>query len=213
MFSFLSLVVQMVKHLSTMRETRVRSLGPEDPLEKEMATPSSTIAWKIPWMEKPGRVQSMGSQRVGHDWAISLQLVPLLLVLLSPSKTFTHMSNYLLKTLLWSLNVSQQGSIKRSSQIIPDNLNSLALHSRFFNVAGFVSFKLNRVKLVCFTTFVSVLCLCPLHWNIEISNQILPFLQGLAWKPLPQASHLASTTHVACCRLPTQGFVTAWAKE
>ena len=60
-------MAQMVKHLSTMRETRVRSLGPEDPLEKEMATPSSTIAWKIPWMEKPGRVQSMGSQRVGHD--------------------------------------------------------------------------------------------------------------------------------------------------
>ena len=60
-------MAQMVKHLSTMREPRVRSLGPEDPLEKEMATPSSTIAWKIPWMEKPGRVQSMGSQRVGHD--------------------------------------------------------------------------------------------------------------------------------------------------
>ena len=60
-------MAQMVKHLSTMRETWVRSLGPEDPLEKEMATPSSTIAWKIPWMEKPGRVQSMGSQRVGHD--------------------------------------------------------------------------------------------------------------------------------------------------
>ena len=50
-----------------MRETRVRSLGQEDPLEKEMATHSSTLAWKIPWSEKPGRLQSMGSQRVGHD--------------------------------------------------------------------------------------------------------------------------------------------------
>ena len=62
-----SLPGQMVKHLSTMRETRVQSLGWEDPLEKEMAIHSSTIAWKIPWTEEPGRLQSMGSQRVGHD--------------------------------------------------------------------------------------------------------------------------------------------------
>ena len=65
----------MVKRLSTMRETRVRALGWEDPLEKEMATNSSTIAWKIPWTEEPGRLQSMGSQRVGHDWANSLHLL------------------------------------------------------------------------------------------------------------------------------------------
>ena len=58
---------QMVKRLSMMRESRVRSLGWEDPLEKEMAIHSSTIAWKIPWTEEPGRLQSMGSQRVGHD--------------------------------------------------------------------------------------------------------------------------------------------------
>ena len=57
----------MVKRLSTMRETRVRALGWEDPLEKEIATNSSTIAWKIPWTEEPGRLQSMRSQRVGHD--------------------------------------------------------------------------------------------------------------------------------------------------
>ena len=57
----------MVKCLSTMRETRVQSLVWEDPLEKEMAIHSSTIVWKIPWTEEPGRVQSTGSQRVGHD--------------------------------------------------------------------------------------------------------------------------------------------------
>ena len=62
-----SLVAQTVKRLSTMQETRVRALGWEDPLEKEMAIHSSTIAWKIPWTEEPGRLQSMGSQRVGHD--------------------------------------------------------------------------------------------------------------------------------------------------
>ena len=57
-------LAQMVKNL---QETWVRSLGQEDPLEKEMATYSSTLAWKIPWTEEPGGLQSMGSQRVGHD--------------------------------------------------------------------------------------------------------------------------------------------------
>ena len=67
-----SLVAQAVKRLPTMRETRVRSLGREDPLEKEMATHSSILAWKIPWTEELGWLLSMGSQRVGHDWATSL---------------------------------------------------------------------------------------------------------------------------------------------
>ena len=62
-----SLVAQMVKCLPRMRKMQVRSLGQEDPLEKEMATHSSTLAWKIPWTEEPGRQQSMGSHRVGHD--------------------------------------------------------------------------------------------------------------------------------------------------
>ena len=61
-----ALLAQKVKHLSTVRETWVRSLGREDLLEKEMAIHSSTIAWKIPWTEEPGRLQSMGLQRVGH---------------------------------------------------------------------------------------------------------------------------------------------------
>ena len=66
-----SLVAQAVKRLSTMWETWVPSLGREDPLEKEMATHSSAIAWKIPWTEEPGRLKSMGSQRVGHDFTSS----------------------------------------------------------------------------------------------------------------------------------------------
>ena len=61
-----------VKHLPATWETWVRSLSREDPLEKEMATHSSTLAWKVPWMEEPGRLQLMGSERVGHDWATSL---------------------------------------------------------------------------------------------------------------------------------------------
>ena len=62
-----SLVAQRLKRLPPMWETWVRSLGREDPLEKEMVTHSSTLAWRIPWTEKPGRLQSTGSQRVGHD--------------------------------------------------------------------------------------------------------------------------------------------------
>ena len=60
-------MAQMVKRLPTMRETQVQFLDWEDSLEKEMATHSSTLAWKIPWTEEHGRLQSMGSQRVGHD--------------------------------------------------------------------------------------------------------------------------------------------------
>ena len=67
-------MAQMVKRLLATWETWVQSLGQEDPLEKEMATHSSTLAWKIPWMEEPGRLQSMGSQRVGHNRVTSLSL-------------------------------------------------------------------------------------------------------------------------------------------
>ena len=62
-----SLVVQMVKHLPIVQETRVQSLGWEDPPEKEMATHSSILAWRIPRTKEPSRPQSMGSQRVGHN--------------------------------------------------------------------------------------------------------------------------------------------------
>ena len=89
-YTVASLVAQRLKHLRGMQETQVPSLGWEDSLEKEMATHSSTLAWRIPWREEPGRLQSMGSQRVGHDWATSrhdtvkhilnliTQLIPLL---------------------------------------------------------------------------------------------------------------------------------------
>ena len=61
------MVVHMVKNLPAMQETQVQSLGQEDPLEKGMAAYSSILAWRIPWMEESVRLQSMGSQRVGHD--------------------------------------------------------------------------------------------------------------------------------------------------
>ena len=62
-----SLMAQLVKNLPAMQEIQVQSLGWEDLLEKEMATHSSILAWRIPWTEDPGGLQSMGSQRVGHD--------------------------------------------------------------------------------------------------------------------------------------------------
>ena len=79
-------MAQRVKHLPTMPETRVQSLGREDLLVKEMATCSSVLAWKIPWMEESGRLRSMGSQRVEYDRAISLSLS--LLLLLQPGTGF-----------------------------------------------------------------------------------------------------------------------------
>ena len=72
---FKSFLAQRLKHLPAMRETWVLSLGQEDPLEKEMATYSSILAWRIPWREESGGLQSMGWQRVGHDWATSLSVI------------------------------------------------------------------------------------------------------------------------------------------
>ena len=75
-------MAQRLKSLPGMLESQVPSLGREDPLEKEMTTHSSTLAWRIPWREEPGRLQSMGSLRVGRDWATSLScyMIPLLLL-------------------------------------------------------------------------------------------------------------------------------------
>ena len=71
-----SLEGQTIKNLPAIWETQVRSLGREDPLEKEMATHSSILAWEISWTEKPGRLQFMGSQRVRHDLVTNLTVSP-----------------------------------------------------------------------------------------------------------------------------------------
>ena len=67
----------MVKNLPAMQEIRVQSLDQEDPLEKEMATHSSILAWRIPWTEEPGRLHSMGSQRAEHDWTTKTHIYKL----------------------------------------------------------------------------------------------------------------------------------------
>ena len=74
--ALISLVVQTVKNLPAVWETWVQSLGQGDPLEKGMATHSSVLVWRIPWTEKPGGLQSMGSQRVRHDWVTNTLALP-----------------------------------------------------------------------------------------------------------------------------------------
>ena len=83
-----SFVAQMIKSLPAMQEIRVQSLGQEDPLEEGMAIHSSILAWRISWTEEPGRLQSIGSQRAGHNW--------------NDFNTHTHLSGY--KPLLFDIN-------------------------------------------------------------------------------------------------------------
>ena len=100
-----SLVAQRLKHLPAMRETWVRSLDREDPLEKEMATHSSILAWRIPWTEKPGRLQSTGSQRVGYNWVTSPSPSPCVPKDKNHSfgYSFTHKNHFV----SWSISLGQ----------------------------------------------------------------------------------------------------------
>ena len=120
-FYWTSLVAQMVKRLPTMQETWVLSLGREDPLEMEMATHSSTLAWKIPWMEERGRLQSMGLQRVAHDWATSLGLglgVNLLILWnLLVTTAYLTLTNTEWNTVSWSVLQTWSNSLEGNLSI------------------------------------------------------------------------------------------------
>ena len=94
LYTWASLVAQRLKRLPPMRETRVRSLGWEDPLEKEMATHSSILAWRIPWTEELGRLQSTGLQRVGLDWVTSLSYIYMCSFVYTHTHTHTHTCMY-----------------------------------------------------------------------------------------------------------------------
>ena len=115
-----SLVAQMIKRLLAMRETRVRSLGGEDLLEKEMATHSSTLAWRIPWTEEPGRLQSTGSQRVGHDWATSLSLSCMDMSWTIKSECWRI---YAFKLWFWRRLLRVPRTARRSNQLILKEIN------------------------------------------------------------------------------------------
>ena len=121
--SWASLVAQLVKNLPVMQETWVQSLGQEDPLENIMAAHSSILAWRIPWTEEPGRLQSMGLQRVGHDW-VTFTLCWLYKIGSEVSESRSVVSNSLRSHGLYSLwNSSSQntgvGSLSLLQAIFP----------------------------------------------------------------------------------------------
>ena len=139
----LALVAQMVKRLPTVRDTRIRSLGQEDPLEKEMATLSNTLAWKIPWTKECGRLQSMGSQRVGHDWATSHTFIHVLAHGLhnSPSRCLLNLLIFQDLAPLWSV---------LSLTHLQRNINCIPLHSIVFMHSELI----HCVHLSYFTTVI-----------------------------------------------------------
>ena len=120
-----TLVAQTVKCLPTMRETWVRFLGREDPLEKEMAIHSSTLAWKIPWTEEPDRLQSMGSQRVGHDWVTSLWWAQICETVAWGWSFYVMYCFYEIYFLMWPVDsCTQEGKSKYKTKTYWDNKNA-----------------------------------------------------------------------------------------
>ena len=141
----------MVKNPPEVQETRVQSLGQEDPLEKGLATHSSMLAWRIPWTEEPGRMPVMGSQRAGHEWATSI---------------FTFFFNLLLRNGLWMtisalltppLWVEEEGRFankgrRSGSFLIQGERQGILIHIIWFC----------SVLIFCFYSFI--VCQC-LQWN------------------------------------------------
>ena len=168
----------MVKSLPAVRETRVQSLGREDPLEKETATRSSILAWRIPWMEEPRRLQSMRSQRVGHDWATSLSL------------SFTQLITATdLKALSCSIHSPERMLIlvscilKFSSNIF--SMLSLIPYHPFWKVTSYIPVS---------TVFVhiSVTAVTTRPWVVGAGNSYLYFLVFSAPNTRPWNSYIFS---------------------
>ena len=216
-------VAQMVKRLPGMRETWVQSLGREDPLAKEMATYSSTLAWKIPWMEEPGRLQSMGSQRVGHDWATSLvpqphpsphthlwQVMTTLLNVPGGQKHPTHVKNYCSKRScrIWALPISLPWSLSFSHLKGIPQLNTagslwpldLCTHYSFFLDCPSPHLLTWRTLSMCLCLTVS----CPV---LDISAECWPRLPTLSsCKPSPHLHPLSAFS----IGLPPPGVQDLW---
>ena len=140
LYMWASLVAQRLKHLPPMRETQVQSLGWEDPLEKEMVTHSSIPAWRIPWMEKPGSLQSTGSQRVRHDWVISLHFT---VSTVSPSISHEMMGPDAMIFVFWMLNFKPT-----------------------FSLSSFTFIK----KLFCSSSLSDIRVVWPTKWGDQVSQ-------------------------------------------
>ena len=129
----------MVKNLPAVWETQVRSLGWEDPLEKGMAAHSSMLAWKIPWTDEPGRLQSTGSQRIGHDWATNSFVFSFLL----GRKAMTN-----LDSILKSRDITLSTKVHIVKTIFSISDVWMYIHTELYHVEGWV------LKNCCFQTVV-----------------------------------------------------------
>ena len=147
-------LAQRLKRLPPMWETRVRSLGREDPLEKEMAIHSSILAWRIPWTEKPSRLQSAGSQRVGHDWATS------------PSFTFHRQISS-----EWS-PLSSDASGSWSEKLAKTSVRRGLSHGWFSSLSGLRSLS----DMDGYRQSLQVTGLCPPAWPLQAPQRKVFFL-------------------------------------
>ena len=161
-FPISSLVARMVKNLPAMRDTRFRPLGQEDPLEKEVATHSSILAWIISWTEEPGGLQLVRSQRVGHDWA---------------SNTHSSFSYFLLLFLPYSIKISWVHAAGRFSYIIAFNSfknlwgGFLFLYCKCKQVAqGHVGNRRKSQNLTCDYRITKTMCFFCLFVLVFVSD-------------------------------------------
>ena len=149
-----SLVAQRLRHLPAMRETWVQPLCREDPLEKELTTHSNILAWRIPWTEKPGGLQSIGSQRVRHNWVTSLSFT---FLLVNTGDCF-HSPHFLagfgtLIQKVWfpvSLDIPAFVCLWTSAV---NRMNSLLLHGHCLHFCSHSYLPIVRNRLSCFTYF------------------------------------------------------------
>ena len=168
-FEGTSLVAQTVKRLSTMWETRVRSLGREDPLEEEMAIHFITIAWKITWTEKPGRLQSMGLQRVGHDWVPSLSCIYLTFIWYFLSCILCLFCIFYSVPSKFILDIFFQSIFQFTNSIFSEVLSgNIFIHF----LATFILFFYYRM-FICFS-------LCNFHLAAQTLNLVFIFLNVLS---------------------------------
>ena len=178
----------MVKNLPAMQETWLQSLGLEDPLEKGMATHSSILAWRIPWTEEPGRLQSMGSQRVGHDWVTSLSLsyplqaiiANILAFILSECQSIYKV--YILFVFPWAKQFVRF-NLKQELNLGPQQWKHSHHHQEItkeFPIYSFQQGDHRRSIYLCTHPSTLLHIYCSFSCNFSVDNWH-PFMSGYSW--------------------------------